>query len=287
MKTEHNKSLLTKKRERRKEGSEAIYLYCLTCSSSLPLIKGMGVDGRNPLFFHYFPDIIAVLSTVSIEEFCAPSAESRMQDLSWVGPRVCRHEEVVEQVMRSSPVLPTRFGTLFSSLESLDRLLQTHHREILRFLRQVADKEEWSVKVLLDRAKAKEKRLSLILSKEAERLASMAPGKRYFCEQRIRAGIERDLGEWLKEVCGRVANELSDYASGFCQRRVLPRDMTKSIGAIILNWAFLIPRSALADFMARVKRANADHASQGLVLELSGPWPPYSFSPSLNQEPGS
>ena len=263
----------------RKEGSEAIYLYCLTCSASLPLIEGMGVDGRNPLFSHHFSDIAAVLSTVSTEEFCAPAAESRMQDLSWVGPRVCRHEEVVEQVMRSSPVLPTRFGTLFSSLESLDRLLQTHHREILRFLRQVADKEEWSVKVLLDRAKAKEKRLSLVLSKEAERLASMAPGKRYFYEQRIRAGIEKDLREWLKEVCGSVVDELNGYASGFYDR--------KCIETMILNCAFLVPRSALADFMARVKRANADHASQGLVLELSGPWPPYSFSPSLNQEPGS
>ena len=56
-------------------------------------------------------------------------------------------------------------------------------------------------------------------------------------------------------------------------------------GARILNWAFLVPRGAAEDFGVRVQRINAAHVEEGLVLELSGPWPPYSFCPSLEPEP--
>ena len=52
------------------------------------------------------------------EEFAGPEAELNLQQLSWVGPRALRHEAVIEEVMASSPVLPARFGTLFSSAEA-------------------------------------------------------------------------------------------------------------------------------------------------------------------------
>ena len=41
-----------------------------------------------------------------------------MEDLAWVAPRALRHEEVILTVMEQGPVLPVRFGTVFSSLDS-------------------------------------------------------------------------------------------------------------------------------------------------------------------------
>jgi hypothetical protein len=263
---------------------KAIYLFCFARSSLLPTIEGTGLDDQNPLFLQRFLDIAAVASTVCPGEFCGPSAETRMQDLSWVGPRACRHEEVVEQAMRHSPVLPARFGTIFSSLENLEKRLREHHGAISEFLDQVVDKEEWAVKGLLDRAKAKEELLSFFLAREARRLASLSPGMRYFQEQRILAGVEKELNGWLKEVCKEMANDLDHCAQNFCERRVLSRGATRENRDMLWNWAFLVPRSMVGEFRARIDRANADHAQRGLVFELSGPWPPYSFSPSLETE---
>jgi hypothetical protein len=281
-----NASLVSEEKMKN-DSSKAIYLYCLTHSGHLRPIEGPGVDGKNPLFLHEFLEIVAVVSTVSLDEFCGSSAESRLQDLSWVGPRACRHEEVIEQVMRYSPVLPARFGTLFSSLDSLDKLLQKHHDAILRFLGCVADKEEWSVKVLLDRATAKWERLSKVLSNESGRHASLPPGMRYIQEQRIRADIEKELSGWLEGVCRKIANDLSNYPADFCQRRILAHGTTRSDGDMVRNWAFLIPRSAVPDFQTRIREVNANYFPQGLVFELSGPWPPYSFSLSIEGEPES
>jgi len=266
------------------ESSESIYLYCLARSNLLQFIDGTGVDGKNPLFLQNFRDIAAVISMVSLSEFCGQSAESRMQDLSWIGPRACRHEEVVQQVLRHSPVLPATFGTIFSSIESFKKCLETNYYTILSFLDKVADKEEWSVKGLIDKSKAKEIVYYNTLAKEAECLASLSPGMRYFQEQRIQSKIEKELNGWLKDICIRIENDLNRYASDFYERKTLPRGVTGNDMDMILNWAFLVPRGSVEDFRARIDLANTDHTHQGIVFKLSGPWPPYSFCLSLSME---
>jgi hypothetical protein len=263
---------------------EGIYLFCFARPHIPPVVNLSGLDDQYLVLQRTFEDILAVLSSVSLEEFCGPLAESRMQDLSWVGPRACRHEEVIDHVMRHSPVLPARFGTIFSSVQSLEGLVKMHHDAISRFLNRVSDKEEWAVKGLMDRAKAKEELLSVILAREAAPLASLSPGARYFQEQRIRAGAEKELNLWLKEICKRVANDLGGYDADFRERKVLSREATGVDGDMVLNWAFLVPRTVTRDFQTRIERANTNHAQQGLAFHLSGPWPPYSFRPSLNME---
>jgi hypothetical protein len=154
--------------------------------------------------------------------------------------------------------------------------LEKHHGAISKFLDQVTDKDEWAVKGLLDRARAKDELLPIILARQAGQLASLSPGVRYFQEQRMRAGLEKELNSWLKEVY-----------KDFCERRVLSREATGSEREMVLNWAFLVPRDVVADFRAGIDRANEKHAQRGLVFELTGPWPPYSFSPSLETDPES
>lgn len=264
------------------DGGEAIYLFCLARSGQLTAMEGTGMDGRSPLFQWNLRDITAVLSMASLEEFSGPSGESRMEDLAWVGPRACHHEAVIEGTMRHSPVLPARFGTLFSSLESLENLLTRHYDAISEFLDRVTDKEEWAVKGLLDRDKARERLFSMILATDEADLSS-SPGMHYFQEQRIRAEVENELSSWLKVVLKRIASNIARHASDVSERRPLSQEVTGKDIDMVLNWAFLVPRNAMADFRADIDRANADHARQGLVFELSGPWPPYSFCPSLGR----
>jgi hypothetical protein len=263
----------------------AVYLFCIARSSLLPAIEGTGLDDQSPLFLHSCMDITAVASFVGLEEFCGPAAESGLQDISWVAPRACRHEEVVEQVMRCSPVLPVRFGTIFSSLESLEKRLCEHHDRISGFLDEVAGKEEWAVKGLLDRTKAREDIRRALLAVEAECLDAMSPGMRYLHEQRIMADAEKELRAWLTEVTKEIVHDLNCYAVSFRERMVLSRDAVGDDRDMLLNWAFLVPPSCAEYLRARINRANSDHFDRGLAFMLSGPWPPYSFSPSLEAEP--
>lgn len=267
--------------------TQGLYLFCLARLSRLPssFPEGTGLDGQGPLEVAAYRDLAAVLSPVSLKDFCGPDAEARMRDLTWIGPRVIRHQEVVAEVMRHSPVLPTRFGTIFSSRENLTDILHRHHDAIAGFLTQITDQEEWAVKGMLDQTGAKEKLVSLKLSAEADRLSALSPGKRYFEEQRLRAGCEQELHLWLKDACRELWVDLRDYAAEVRERRLLSREASGGDHDMVWNWAFLVPKTAVPAFLARVLEASVQYAPRGLSLDCTGPWPPYSFTPALDLEP--
>ncbi len=259
---------------------EAIYLFCFARSALISAVEGNGVDGKSSLFVLTRGDIAAVASSLPREECGGYSSEEKMMDLAWVGLRAYRHEEVIERVMRRSPVLPVRLGTIFGSRQSLWGRMEEHCGTIGHFLDRVADKEEWSVKGLLNRSRAEEEYTGGLLSSQSERL-SASPGTRYLQERQIRKKGAHELHCLVRERCEILAGELARIAEEMRERKVLSREAVGGGKEMILNWTFLVPRDAVRDFRTRIALANERFAAQGLVLEFSGPWPPYSFCPSL------
>ncbi len=231
--------------------------------------------------------VTAILRKVSLDEYCGPSAESRIKDLAWIGPRACRHQNIIERVMCHSPVVPARFGTIFSSINRLEDLLKVHGKTILNCLDHVADKQEWAVKGLIDMARAKQKLVSEIIAEEAQHFASLRPGARYFQEKRIHNHAGSELKRRLKEIYKEIADDLSVLASDVYPGRLLSKDASGTDMDMFMNTAYLVPLNCVKDFHARVDRANAVCAKNGLVFELSGPWPPYSFCPCFETEDGN
>lgn len=288
---------------RRERGTEreGIYLFCFARCSGLPPIEGEGLDDRFPILQWAYQELVAVVSKACLDDFCGHSGDTHLQDLGWIGPRACRHEAVIEHVMNHSPVLPARFGTLFSSLSSLDELLKRHYQTISRFLDEVENREEWALKGLLDKARARAQILSELYSRKepasprpgahppaqqisgqnVEDLAA-SPGRHYFRGKTLGLRAEAELNGWLKAVCQELGDDLSAQALEVRKRRTQQSDLNDM--DVILNWAFLIQRSSLPSLRARVDRANADCEPRGLVFEVSGPWPPYSFCPAIAPE---
>jgi hypothetical protein len=258
---------------------QAYYLYCLAPSGREIQCSVAGVDGQHPVLVHTCQEVCAVYSEVELEEFLGDSAEAHLQDLTWLGPRAFRHEAVIEQVMSRTSVLPARFATIFSSLDSLEQFILEHRKAITGFFTELGDKQEWAVKGLLDRVLALEK---LSQSAVKEQALDVSPGMRYFQEKRIKAQLEQELNQRLKAFCQQTAAALGEYASGFKQRKVMTPVAEGTEGEVVLNWAFLISSAALDIFRANLERFNEGEAFPGLRLTLTGPWPPYSFAPDLS-----
>lgn len=257
----------------------AFYLYCFARMCDLPALDITGVDGEHPLVVRCFDEIAAVLSTVSLADFCGPEAETRMKDLSWLGVRVLRHEAAIEYVMKHSPVFPARFGTIFSSLEKVECVVSEYRETISRFLEHMVEHEEWGVKGVLKREIAlRELQASYQAGTD---FASLPPGLRYLQEQKARIAVEKELYSWLEKTCATVADDLRCSATEMKIRKVVASAVLESDSEVVLNWAFLVPRSARGDLRGRVERASAELANQGLLFELNGPWPPYNFTPQL------
>lgn len=267
---------------------KGIYLYCFARSALLPPVQGTGVDGTEALFSTGFKDLAAVVSPVLLDEFCGDSAESRMQDLSWVGPRACHHEDVVERVLFHSPCLPVRFGTIFHNVKSVEDRMKRHYVPIIEFLDRVSGKEEWAVKGILDRTRARKDLFAENLDREKKRLGELSAGLRYLEEKRIANEGEAELKARIEKERENLAKTLEEFATEFSERKVLPLVTSgEETRVTVWNFAFLVPRTVFPDFRAQIDHWNARPGRAGLDCELSGPWPPYSFSPQLDLEAGA
>jgi len=249
----------------------AYYLYCLAPS-------GYALDLNQAGVFVWACDgICAVLSETRREEFCGEGAIARLEDLAWLAPRAFRHEAVVEHVMGQSPVLPARFATLFTSLDSLQRFILEYRDAITGFFTNLGDQREWAVKGLLDRTLAARQKESLTLD-------AHSPGRNYLQKRRTEAEAAEQTSQWVKAACEEAAGELERRASAFRERPLWGGTDSDAPAEVILNWAFLVPGNGETAFRRLVTELDEQHRSSGLSFALSGPWPPYSFAPALGAE---
>lgn len=259
-----------------------IYLYCFARADAVQGIQSTGIDGSQPVGGLCVKDVAAVFSRVSPREFIGDAARSHLKDPAWVLPRIRRHEWVIEEVMGRSPVLPVRFGSMFTSTRPLRDLLDRNGREISWFLDLLSDKEEWSVKCFADLDKSRD----WLLSSDSEflqkrRHAPSSPGARYFHERHLHLQADKKARQCWPAVAKQVGNELKDHAHKTCPLRLQPRNVSGRREEMIFNCAFLLRRENLTDFQAHVESFDADFREQGIAVALSGPWPPYSFCPSI------
>ena len=261
--------------------SLGIYLFCLIPADPLPKIAGKGIDGEHPVFVEAIGNVAAVLAEVHLEDFTGPESQAKMEDLTWVAPRALRHEEVVLSAMEQGPVLPVRFGTVFSSLTAAAEPLRQRQDVLMKFFQETIDKKEWTMKGYVDRPQARARMTAARLATEKEQLAGLSPGKRYFLEQKIKGAVDKDVAIWLKEMGRDILSVAKKMSVGFSECRLQSQDITGRDEEMFFHGALLVPDASMAILERMTDEWNTRHESQGLSLELSGPWPPYHFAPVL------
>jgi len=258
-----------------------IYLFCLTPAEPLPKIAGKGIDGEHPLFIEAIGNVAAVLAEVNIEDFTGPESQEKMEDLKWVAPRALCHEEVILTVMEQGPVLPVRFGTVFSSLAAAVEPLRQRQDVLMKFFQDTIDKKEWTLKGYVDRPQARARMTVARLAAEKEQLAGLSPGKRYFLEQKIKGAVDKDVAIWLKEIERDILRVARKASVGFSECRLQSRDVTGRDEEMFFHGALFVPDGSATVLQGITNEWNTRQEAQGLQIELSGPWPPYHFAPVL------
>lgn len=252
------------------------YLYCFTRPDAVR------ADAALPSLV--IQDVAVIFARVPLQEWKGPEAEACLQDSRWLIPRALAHEQVIESYLAQAPVLPVRFGAVFSSETALADFVRPRIGEISGFLDRMRGFEEWAVKGLLDLART----AAWLAGSDAalaERRRSLpeSPGARYFQEKRLKADLQKLSRQWACTVAETLSEELSPRAAEVHPLRAQKADEADC--EMIFHAAFLLPRHAVGDFQSHVERLQDRHALQGLTLETTGPWPPYSFCPQLTEAP--
>jgi len=259
---------------------QGIYLYCFTRAGTAVGDLGTPADGGPDVAALDVGQVTAVISRVGLGEFSAASPSARGEDPEWVVSRACRHERIIEQTMRAGPVLPVKFGTVFSSEQALRTAMRQMGDGIAHVLARLVDKEEWAVKVFVDDAKAREWLLATdpILAARQRNLPE-SPGLRYLQARRIDDDADRALRRRRTAVAEEIQGEFRDCGAAMHPLKLQPKGVSGRDADMVLHLAMFMNRNDVPVLEARVRRLGAAYAGRGIALEVTGPWPPYHFCP--------
>ncbi len=256
----------------RDSASRGVYLYCFGRPDAVT------TDGALDQLT--LGDVAVVFSRVDLDEWQGAAIQAKFEDTQWLIPRVLAHEEVIESQLAAGPVLPVRFGAVFSSSAVLADFVAARQTEISDFLDRMVGREEWAVKGFLAVKVAAEwlKANDRELAAQWDQLPAQQ-GARYFREKRLQADLERRAQQWGTRLAAALSDEFAPRAVE--TRTLRPQAAEGNKQKMVFHAAFLLDQPTVAGFRLGVEKFQNRYVDQGLRLEITGPWPPYNFCPPL------
>lgn len=189
-----------------------------------------------------------------------------LRDLDWVSRAAVAHEAVIESFGATTAVLPMKLFTIFSSDDRALAHVRGERARIAAVVKRVRNHQEWGVRVALDRSQT-------AAGKKAQ--SRDRSGTAYLARKKAQRDAAIERTEHARETVAELYDRLSARASDSTRRSAGEPPMAS--GPLLLDAAFLVPRSRAKAFQALVAREARRLAGRGYGLTLSGPWPPYSF----------
>lgn len=259
--------------ETNSDGALGTYVYCIFRSDTATLPRARPMDPAYPLHLVKHEELAAVVSDVPLESF-RRRVESE-KDLRWLEERVTAHNQVVQQAAESGPVIPLQFATILRSQQHLVELLDQNRDELRRTLDAFNGHAEWGVKILIPTLANGNGRNVEIDEGEA------TSGTAYMTRrQKVRNRRQQTRGAW-RELAQQCHDRLSESASDARLLQNASR-MNNSLSEngkadLLLNASYLVRDTRLRHFRALTEELRAMLREQGLILQMTGPWPPYNF----------
>lgn len=245
------------------------YVYCILAARKPPEVSrrvcGPPGTGRPRMLPIKSGRYLAV-SDAPLDQYGEQRVGALLSDLRWVSRAAVAHEAVITSLLRrSEAVVPMQLFTIFASDDRALGQVKSDWTRIERVLRRVMHRVEWGVRLSFDeRRRTKsfeegpaETGLDYLRAKHRMRIAAVHQAQNH--RRRVTAAL-RTLSAAATDTKRRAIAARSDDG-----RRLL------------LDAAFLVPRQQSARFRAAVKRQARAMARSGYLVQLTGPWPPYSF----------
>lgn len=247
------------------------YLFAVTRGLSEGALGGVSGLRSHPVEVVECHGLQAVVGTVDLEEFGEEAVTRNLEDLAWLEEVARTHNDVVFAVASRATVAPMRLVTICSDDDSVRRRVEDLHEALEAALDRVEGRQEWSVKAYAAPEPAPASAVA-----EAPSASSGAEGLAYLQRKKAAAEQRRSAGE----QSARVADELHHRLAGasVAGRLLAPQDprLTGRSDPMILNAAYLVSVEDADSFRELASEVAREHPS--VVVEVEGPWPPYSFA---------
>jgi hypothetical protein len=225
-----------------------------------------GGIGGSPVTGLELDGMTVVLGHLDANVYGETAWDEHGRDPGWLEPIAREHRAVLQELIEHGDVLPLRLPGMYADEESLRGSFDAVREALAAALDVVRGQTEWSVHLFQGWP-----------TEEPE--APKAASGRDYLERRKREGERRDTARNRRDsLAGEAYEALSKNATS--SRLNSPQDpaLRERAQPVLLNSAHLVPRGGESAFFAVVEETNRYIAKEGdLFLEVSGPWPPYSF----------
>ncbi|MFJ3785394.1 GvpL/GvpF family gas vesicle protein [Streptomyces sp. NPDC090093] len=210
-----------------------------------------------------------VVSRVAPDEFDERTLKARFEDLEWLEGVARAHHEVVQTVARHDTVLPLRLATVYQNDDRARRALAAQRRVFAERIALLRDRSEFGVKLYLSPTGPPDPPEGTAAD------SSLTPGKAYLRSRRAQHSAQEVRYRHAQEAADRV----EALASRFSTHRVrhpAQRGALAGPEENVLNDAYLVPYDRAEEF--RTALTAAVEGLDGVRVEVTGPWAPYSFA---------
>jgi hypothetical protein len=243
------------------EPPDALYAYGIT-SASVPLpddVRPVTDDGQ--LAHIEVDDLALLVSPVRPDELRVDEAD--LSETGRLATLARGHDAVVRAAAGAGPVLPLRFGTVVRDEAAARRLLREHRDSARDQLHRIGSAREWGVKLVRPVSAGP------VSSAANERRG--VTGTEYLTRRRTALAQHEAAQAGAERAADLVTATLRPHVTECRRRGGSPGS------ALLLDLAFLVPLDAETAFAGAAAELAAPLAADGLAVEVSGPWAPYSF----------
>jgi gas vesicle protein GvpL/GvpF len=255
------------------------YVYCVIAGAKRPRLARAraGLPGTGPVrLLDAGAGLFVAVADAPLDRYGEAAINRGLGDLDWVSRAAVAHEAVVESFIAEAALLPMKLFTIFATDERALAYVRAEHRHISTVAKRVARHHEWGVRVVLDRARAVRARTSEHdRTRRSASAGDASSGVAYLTRKKAQRDAAAELAARARETVAALYDRLASRAS--TAKRKAASDLPVQGGPLLLDAAFLVPRSRAQSFNALVAREAKSLAPHGYGLHLTGPWPPYSF----------
>jgi len=229
-----------------------------------------GVGGGN-LHLVAAGGLTAVAETVSLDEFGETALRRNLEELSWLEATARAHHRVINTLASQVQLVPLRLATVYREDGNVRAMLAEHGPQLRAALRRTASRAEWGVKAYADEPAAARAEAD----PAGRRKAAPESGAAYLRRRRDELAASQQGRQEALASAQQLHAALARMAADARLHPPQSPELTGTKSAMMLNAAYLIDDQHAAGF----REAVDDLSSRlPLRLELTGPWPPYSFA---------
>jgi hypothetical protein len=242
-----------------------VWVYAVGTAVEEPWLgKTRGVDGE-PVRVVRDGGLAAVVGSVDLARFGEDGLQRSLNDLDQLERIARAHHDVVDAVALRSAVAPTRLATIYEDDSAVRAMLQRHGDAFRSALQQVSGRQEWGVK-------------GYVRAQPAPSADQVTPasGTDYLRQRQAMLNARNASRRSAVAAADAIHTRLRSIAVAARQHRPQDPHLTGDDRSMLLNGAYLVADDLADRFREEV--SSVAGAQSELEVQLTGPWPPYSFT---------